>query len=745
MNKLYFLLLLCLAAPAGSAMAQALHTDDLLDNNGMGRRGGFSKDSTETETVDVPEGLYAWKISPRFGDIRPAEYDTIPHRFQNANQTMGMTGHYNYTGNLGSPRISRLFNEQNDNMQENPFIFKLPYSFFLPVTGDLLFTNTKSPFTNLTYNSCGNKQNGEDRLKAMFSVNAGKKLGMGFLADYLYGRGYYTGQSTAHFNGTLFASYRSDQYQMHAYVQHTYLKNRENGGIENDEYVTRPEAFPTRYGESDMPVNLSAAWNKIGGNQVYLNHRYSLGFHRYRDAKGNVIKDLDEYLAAHRPAPDSTAVAPTDSAVAAKQPRLPRGVEQGNKQDAKKAESDSLKITAEFVPVSSFIHTLKIDDNTRKFISNESNNTETPGYFNDFYLPGDSAFDRTHHLGVENTFAVELHEGMNKWMKMGIRLYGKHELARFDFQLPASVALGQKTKFTENYFTVGAQLIEQQNRIFRYNVLGELRTTGTDWGEFNVEGDLALRIPLKKDSLMFTANGFVRNERPSFYYRHYYARNAWWDNDNLNKMFHARINATLRYKDTRLSASLENIQNYLYFQESLVEGEANESSTYTSYRHTVGVAQASKNTQLLSLTLGQDFHWGVFNWETELTYQASTNKDVLPVPALSAYSNVYLLFRIAKVLRTEIGADVRYFTRYTAPTYSPIIGQYAIQDAAYATKVGNYPIVNAYANFHLKRTRFFIMASHLNYSSGKGEPFLVPHYPLNRMTIHIGISWNFVN
>ncbi len=176
-----------------------------------------------------------------------------------------------------------------------------------------------------------------------------------------------------------------------------------------------------------------------------------------------------------------------------------------------------------------------------------------------------------------------------------------------------------------------------------------------------------------------------------------------------------------------------------------MEGEASESSTYTSYRHTVGVAQASKNTQLLSLTLGQDFHWGVFNWETELTYQASTNKDVLPVPALSAYSNVYLLFRIAKVLRTEIGADVRYFTRYTAPTYSPIIGQYAIQDAAYATKVGNYPIVNAYANFHLKRTRFFIMASHLNYSSGKGEPFLVPHYPLNRMTIHIGISWNFVN
>ncbi len=143
MNKLYGLLLLCLAVPTRSATAQALHTDDPYGLNGQGRRSGFSNDSTDTETVNVPEGLYAWKVSPRFGDIRPAQYDTIPHRFQNANQTMGMLGHYNYTGNLGSPRISRHFNEQNANMQENPFIFKLPYSFFLPQVGDLLFTNTK--------------------------------------------------------------------------------------------------------------------------------------------------------------------------------------------------------------------------------------------------------------------------------------------------------------------------------------------------------------------------------------------------------------------------------------------------------------------------------------------------------------------------------------------------------------------------------------------------------------------------
>ena len=87
---------------------------------------------------------------------------------------------------------------------------------------------------------------GEDRRKALFSVNAGIKLGFGLKADYLYGRGYYQAQSTADFNGMVYASYLSDKYQMHAFYKNTFLKTRENGGIENDDYVKRPEPFPTR-------------------------------------------------------------------------------------------------------------------------------------------------------------------------------------------------------------------------------------------------------------------------------------------------------------------------------------------------------------------------------------------------------------------------------------------------------------------------------------------------------------------
>ena len=48
----------------------------------------------------------------------------------------------------------------------------------------IFFFNTKSPVTNITYDKCGNKSTGEDRIQAYFAVNVNKRLGVGFDLDY---------------------------------------------------------------------------------------------------------------------------------------------------------------------------------------------------------------------------------------------------------------------------------------------------------------------------------------------------------------------------------------------------------------------------------------------------------------------------------------------------------------------------------------------------------------------------------
>ena len=130
----------------------------------------------------------ARSINNQLGDRTIIPADTAYHHFQNSNLTEGLTGHYNYLANMGSPRMSRIFFERRD---PEPTIFMEPFSSFFIRPTEFNFTNSNVPYTNLTYHKAGNKINGEERFKSYFSVNVNKKLAFGFNIDYLYGRGYY--------------------------------------------------------------------------------------------------------------------------------------------------------------------------------------------------------------------------------------------------------------------------------------------------------------------------------------------------------------------------------------------------------------------------------------------------------------------------------------------------------------------------------------------------------------------------
>lgn len=142
--------------------------------------------------------------------------------------------------------------------------------------------------------------------------------------------------------------------------------------------------------------------------------------------------------------------------------------------------------------------------------------------------------------------------------------------------------------------------------------------------------------------------------------------------------------------------------------------------------------------------LRQDFKLGILHLDNEIIYQKSSNEDILPLPELSLYHNLYLRFGLAKkVLSIDMGADVRYFTSYYAPDYSPAMGQFYLQNKETRVKIGNYPLVNAYINMHLKRTRIFLQMYNLVQGSIGNSYFLAPHYPLNPRILKVGISWNF--
>lgn len=713
-----FLTVLFVVAACLSAGAQNVFDERGNRVDGYGRSDDDShfasdEDSAEAEE-QLPVGMYVWRVDETFGDRIRASIDTMSYQFQNSNFTDGVTGGYNTLGNMGSPRMARLFSKRP---VMSDFIFADPFDFFIRKPGDFHFTNTFSPITNVTYHECGDRTDGEDRITALFAVNAGKRIGLGFNIDYLYGRGYYANQSTSEFYASLYGSYVGEKYEAHLLAGTNHIKAGENGGVESDTYITNPESLPGKYGSTDIPTVLSKAWTRVYTDNLFFSQRVNIGFYRTLDKDSNVVKATADTLLT-----DPAAIALLDSAA--------------RDSLAKLAEAQSHYIR-EFVPVTSFNHVLKVDGNTHKFI----NNNIREGYYLNQYFDADSINDRTRYLNVSNTLSAQIHEGFSRWAKAGLSAFARHEFMQY--KLP----MGRTTTktYTENRFTFGGRLQSQQSKYAKYDIVGSVSQSGDDFGMFNIDGKVNLTLPLKRDTIDLKLRAVVSNNQASFYYRHYHGRSVWWDNDNLDHELRTRLEGTLSYNrtHTRLRVSLENVKSYTYFAASQTRYTGGSDSTL--YSTGVGVRQHGGSVQVVEATLNQDFRLGIFNWENELTYSTTSNKSVIPVPAFSAYSNVYLFFKIAKVLSVRFGADVRYFTNYYAPTYSPMIGQFAVQDEASRVKVGNYPLVNVYANFHLKHTRFYIMASHVNKSSNGGRYFLVPHYPYNPMTIKFGISWNFFN
>ena len=58
---------------------------------------------------EIPKGIKVWTVDQRFGDRRQAELDTMSYMYPNTIFTTGLRGEYNTTGNLGAPRINRIF------------------------------------------------------------------------------------------------------------------------------------------------------------------------------------------------------------------------------------------------------------------------------------------------------------------------------------------------------------------------------------------------------------------------------------------------------------------------------------------------------------------------------------------------------------------------------------------------------------------------------------------------------------
>jgi hypothetical protein len=113
------------------------------------------------------------------------------------------------------------------------------------------------------------------------------------------------------------------------------------------------------------------------------------------------------------------------------------------------------------------------------------------------------------------------------------------------------------------------------------------------------------------------------------------------------------------------------------------------------------------------------------------------------VPDFILFGSFYYQTPLFKrALDFEIGADVYYFSEYTPYSYMPSNRRFYLQDA---TSTGNYPFIDAFVSFQIKRLRVFVKGRHINQGFPARPYYITPFHPMQDRSIILGIRWQLVN
>ena len=381
--------------------------------------------------------------------------------------------------------------------------------------------------------------------------------------------------------------------------------------------------------------------------------------------------------------------------------------------------------TADSIPWLTIRHALDIQESTKRYIEQQANQ----GFYTNNYKLDDtrkSTRDTAAVLTISNTLDVTFHEEFNRALRFGFDVFARNEAQRYTLQ---DDTLGHSFKWLNNTF-VGGALYMRQTKYIHYGFDGEVCLIGYKLGEFQVNGHIDGGFRLGKDSLTLSAKAYVRNQTPSYYLQHYSSNHFRWDND-FGKTYRFYVGGEVAYPTKwvrpAVDVSFENITRLIYFDADGLP------------------QQHDGNVQVLAVNAHLDLTTPWVNWENNVIWQHSTSA-VLPLPDIALYSNLYYHGCWFRAMDAQIGANVRYHTAYYAPVLCPATSQFCLQtDDAGRTLVGNYPIINVYANFYVRliRLRFFAEYQHLNGHFMDPEYFSMPAYPLNPPTFRAGLAWHF--
>jgi hypothetical protein len=300
----------------------------------------------------------------------------------------------------------------------------------------------------------------------------------------------------------------------------------------------------------------------------------------------------------------------------------------------------------------------------------------------------------------------------------------------YDYRYKNTIFLNNQTisqSLEGNSLAIGADWVTYYKNIKIYATGSTTITNDLNANFFKV------KAIYKKDSL-FTLNATLLNnsKSPNFNFllnqSGYVAYN--WQNNFKNELTRTLLFELKSDKWLNASAQITQLDNYTYF------ANAEDSNQLEPLQY-------GKTINYLKIKASKKINYNHFTLDNTVMYQNVANgSEVFKVPDLVIRNTLYYsnyVFK-QKPLFLQTGITFKYFTKYFANDYNPLIAEFSIQNH---TEIGDFPLIDLFINAKVRQTRIYLKAEHINALFSDNNYYASPTYPYRDFIVRFGLVWNF--
>ena len=396
-----------------------------------------------------------------------------------------------------------------------------------------------------------------------------------------------------------------------------------------------------------------------------------------------------------------------------------------NRNPVVKSDSVLPKRSGFFGLSGTFSHIFILESNKRTY----SDEFPESGFYDSVFISKSITFDSLYSRSIKNTVRFDFTTDETRKFRLGGGVGLRNEILRYSQIIPTHDTMFADTAVwnRSNNVLVG-RLYNDIGDKFRWIATGELFLSGYRAGDFNLNGQISKSFDWKKGRASWLITGGIANRQPSFWYDRWGSNHFEWYN-NFKKEFRIDLGSVFSYPARKAE---------IKFNYAIIDN-------YTGFDTTAHPSQHSGGLSIAAITVRKELRAWKFHLANDVIIQKSSNADILDLPLITVRSAGYFehLFRFKQTggrMNTQLGIDVTYHTLYHPYSYMPATGRFFRQNQVSA---GNYPFLNVFLNFKVKRTRVFIMFDHVNSGFMGFNYDMVPSYHMNIRMFRYGLAWTF--